>query len=444
MLVLHSMEPEGHSQAGPIRLVYRFAMDAGAGRGGLLPDTDAPVTSIERYARDVPNAVTDVLVLGIGGSSLGARSVVHALGGPNEFVRLDEGRRRVHFPDNPDPWSFGRLLERLDPCRTQVVVVSKSGRTVETAAQTLAAIDWMDACADASIGERFVAVTDPAQSPLRQLASEHGFRCFDIPSNVGGRFSVLTPAGLLPAVLAGLDVRGLLEGAKAARESCARGRLCQNPAGLFASLLHRHHTARGRGIQPLMPYSDALRPLSQWFVQIWAESLGKRYDRNGTMVECGPTPIAAVGPTDQHAQVQLFMEGPRDKIVTFIAVDEACRELTIPKRDGAYAVLGGHSFFDLLEYERRATAVALAQDERPSLTLHMARVDPFHLGALFFTLQAATAFAGSLYDVDTFDQPGVELGKRLTWGLLGRPGFIGARDEVLQAEARLGDVYVAS
>jgi glucose-6-phosphate isomerase len=191
----------------------------------------------------------------------------------------------------------------------------------------------------------------------------------------------------------------------------------------------------GRPLHVLMPYSDALRPIAAWFVQLWAESLGKRIDRSGRVIETGPTPIPAVGATDQHAQVQLFIEGPKDKLVTFIAIDEPPCDLAIPASSGDNAYLTGHTLAELLDAERRGTALALARNGRPSLCVHLPRLDAASLGGLFFLFEAATAFAGELLDVDAFDQPGVEEGKRLAFGLLGRQGYESHREAVLTLEA---------
>ncbi len=458
----------------PIRVRYAHAMSSGAGRGGLsdeslgarapafraaledvmrgvrvgdtgfwaLPSDTDTVGRIDAFASDIPAEITDVLVLGVGGSSLGARTAIHALGEPNEFLVPGQGKRRVHFADNPDPWHFGQLLERLAPDRTLVVSVSKSGGTLETAAMTLAAANWIDTYRRERMVRHFVAVTDPVDGPLRALAKTRGFPCFDIPKNVGGRFSVLTPAGLLPIALSGAPLRPLMRGAAALRTAAERPTLRENPAGLLSTLLHAHHLELGHAIQPLMPYADALRPFADWYVQLFAESLGKKHDRQGNLVEQGPTPVPAVGTTDQHAQMQLFIEGPRDKIMTFIALGESGRDLTIPHVEGEYAYLGGHSFFELLDAQRRASALSLAAAERPSITLEIPRVDAYHLGALFFLYEAVTAISGALYDVDAFDQPGVELGKRLANGLLSRPGFERDRAEALAAEADAGGQYV--
>jgi glucose-6-phosphate isomerase len=407
-----------------------------------LPADRRPLADMDRWLEALDPSIEEVLVLGIGGSSLGARAIYHALSGPPELAQPSPGRRRLHFPDNSDPWQLAALLERLPPERTLAIVTSKSGGTVETAAQYLAVRAWLDRAVGGDAARRhLVLITDPDQGPLRELARADDLMAFDIPPNVGGRFSVLTPVGLLPARLAGHDAHALLEGAEAMARACERSAVRENPAALLAALHVLHHRQHGRNIHVLMPYADALRPFAAWYVQLWAESLGKRLDRQGRPVETGPTPIPAVGATDQHAQVQLFMEGPRDKLVSFIAVRHHPADLTIPSSPGAFAYLGGHTFGALLDAERRGTTLALARDGRPSVTLRIDAVNATALGALLFLYEAATAFAGELYDVNAFDQPGVELGKRLATGLLGKPGHEEAAREVQEAEAALPDRY---
>jgi glucose-6-phosphate isomerase len=264
----------------------------------------------------------------------------------------------------------------------------------------------------------FLFTTDPAVGALRRIAEAEGIPALPVPPNVGGRFSVLSPVGLWPAAVTGVDIGALLEGAGAMVEACATDELRKNPAGLFATLLHEADVAGGKPIHVLMPYCDRLRSLALWFQQLWAESLGKGMR--------GPTPLPAVGATDQHSQVQLFMEGPKDKVVIFVAVADVGDPVAIPSLHAEIAelgYLGGHSLGELLDAERRATAEALRQGGRPSLTLELERVDAHALGALFMLFQIATVYGGALYGVDPLDQPGVELGKRLTYGLLGRSGF---------------------
>src|SRR5262249_6619802 len=260
--------------------------------------------------------------------------------------------------------------------------------------------------------------------------NQDGIPAVDIPSAVGGRFSVLTPVGILPAALVGMDTAGLLGGANEIAQRSVTDELAKNPSGIFAILEFLADTRLGRHIHVLMPYSDPLRDIADWFVQLWAESLGKHKTAGDAGI--GPTPLGALGATDQHSKVQLFMEGPGDKTVAFIAVNEIGTDLTIPKLHSdvkELGYLGGHKLGELLSIEQRATAGALARRGRPNFTIHVDRVDAHHLGALFMLLEIATIYAGELYGVNPLDQPGVELGKQFTYAMLGRPDAEQARQE---------------
>jgi glucose-6-phosphate isomerase len=371
-------------------------------------------------------------VLGIGGSSLGTRALVEALRSPQGLaVPEGDGKPRLHFPDNSDPWVLSHLLDSLDPRTTAALVISKSGGTVETAAQALIVRQWLERSVGADgVRARLVAITDPTSGTLRASAERDKLLTLPIPSNVGGRFSALTAVGLLPASLAGLDAAQLLAGAAAMADRCRNPQLRENPAGLIAAVHYLHHTQKGRPIHVMMPYSDRLRAFAAWYVQLWAESLGKRVDLQGKKVETGPTPLPAIGATDQHAQVQLFIEGPRDKLTTFISIEQPALDLTVPEASGADAYLSGLKLSRLLDAERQGTSEALASDGRPSVHLSLERLDASALGGLILLYEAATAFAGGLYGIDPFDQPGVELGKRLAFGLLGRAGYEAAATEI--------------
>lgn len=376
-------------------------------------------------------AVGDVVVLGIGGSALGPIALRTALGTPGWNLlepRGREGRPRLHVLDNVDPVSMRSLLDRLDLAATLFVVTSKSGGTAETMAQYLVIRGALQA-AGLPPAAHLQFITDPESGALRRIARDEGIPALPIPRAVGGRFSVLSAVGLLPAALMGIDVHGLLEGARSMLQRCEGEDWAQNPAGAFAVLQWLADTRHGRGAQVFMPYSDGLRDLAGWFIQLWAESLGKTRP-DGDHV--GPTPIAALGATDQHSQVQLFMEGPADKTITFVAVAELPTEVAIPTLHAEHAdlaYLGNHSLGELLHAEQRATAGALAARGRFNMTVALDRLDAWHVGGLIMMLEMATAFAGELYGINAFDQPGVELGKRYTYALFGRPGFDDARAE---------------
>ena len=371
-----------------------------------------------------------LVVIGIGGSALGAAALRDALLPPlwNEPDTAARGHApRLHILDNPDPDTVSALLGRLDPPRTLFNVVSKSGTTAETMAQFLVMWRKLEAAlGPGAMRSRLLVTTSPERGTLRELASEHGIPALPLPENVGGRFSVLSPAGLFPAAVTGIDIESVLGGAAAMAARCATPELAENPAGMLAALLHVADTELGARVQVFMPYADRLRGLAFWVQQLWAESLGKALDRRGRRVETGPTPLPAFGAADQHSILQLLMEGPRDKVVVFLVREAPAADVAIPAlfRDKpALGYLGGHTLFELLDRERRATAEALRREGRMNLAVTVDRVDARSLGALFMLFQIAVVYAGALYGVDPLDQPGVELGKLLTCGLMGRPGY---------------------
>ena len=423
--------PHGATEAGLTALAPRLAaahagLLADAARGILgfreLETQAAERARILEWARGAAKELEDVVVLGIGGSALGAVALRTALLPRDWNARsraLRGGRPRLHVLDNVDPRSVRGLLEVVDLPRTRFLVISKSGSTAETMSQYLFVRERLQAAGIAA-KDGIAFVTDPVKGVLRRVAKDEGIPTFEVPANVGGRFSVLSPVGTLPAALLGMDVEALIAGAAAMRDRCDNDRFRDNPALAFAALQWRAHVEAGQGMHVLMPYSDAFRDVAPWFVQLWAESLGKK---TGDGRHVGPTPIVAVGATDQHAQVQLFMEGPADKTVTFIEVEEPeGGELTIPGGGPAeLAYLGGHGFAELLRAECRATAGALATMGRPTMTLRVTRADAWHLGGLIMLFELATIYGGQLYEVDPLDQPGVELGKQLTYYQFGHP-----------------------
>lgn len=390
----------------------------------------AAVAEITRFAGGVGQAHDHVLVLGIGGSALGTRALVEALRGPAWNELDDEAREfwpRLTVLDNVDPTSVAAALRRIDPRRVLVNVVSKSGGTAETMAQYLVVRAWLEDALGAAAVRHLVFTTDPERGALRELASREGIAALAVPPAVGGRFSVLSPVGLLPAALVGIEVEQLLAGARRALAAAEAPELLENPAALWAGLQWEADQGLGRHIHVLMAYSDRLRAVGDWFCQLWAESLGKRVDRSGAVVHTGPTPLAAVGAVDQHSLVQLFVEGPADKTVTFLGVADHGEDVPIPAREGLppdLAYLPGHTLGGLLRAECEATAGALARAGRMSCRLELPDLTAAALGEALMFFQLATGYAGAWYGVNPFDQPGVELGKRLTYAALGRPGFV--------------------
>ena len=401
----------------------------------VLPEDAALRAALQADALASRSEIDDVVLCGIGGSALGPNMLRSALC-PPRWNELDLAARggwpRLHVMDNVDPVTMGALFDRVDLKRTRVLVISKSGGTAETMSQYLVVRDMLDKLGAEWPKTVLRFITDPEKGVLRAIAKTDGIVTYEIPPSVGGRFSVLTAVGLAPAAFIGIDIDALCAGAAAMRDRCEQAELAKNPAGVFAVLQHAHDQKNGRQIHVLMPYADALRDVANWFVQLWAESLGKVLPGGGNV---GPTPLPALGATDQHAQVQNFMEGPHDKTVTFIAVDTFARDITIPALHSNFpdlAYLGGATIGGLLDAERRATAGALASSGRPNGVLRIPAVDAQHLGELIMLFEYATAFAGALYGIDAYNQPGVELGKQFTYGIFGRPGFEADRDRVNQ------------
>lgn len=398
-----------------------------------LVDQGPTVRAIRTFAEGLGQAHDHVLVLGIGGSALGTKALLNALRRPGWNEWDDEGREffpRLTVLENVDPTSVAAALERIDPRRVLVNVISKSGGTAETMAQYLVVRAWLEKALGPAAYRHLVFTTDPARGALRELAQRDHVATLDVPPDVGGRFSVLSPVGLLPAALVGIDIDGLLEGARRALDRAESDDLFQNPAALYAALHWEADVKLGGDIHVLMPYTDRLREFAEWYRQLWAESLGKRVNREGHAVHLGPTPVAAVGATDQHSQVQLFMEGPFDKVITFVTVDDLGVDVPIPAApDGSpplpadLAYLPGHTLGELLRAEYEATSSALAQMGRMNCTLRLPDLTSPTLGEAIMFFQLATGYAGVWYGIDPFDQPGVELGKRLTYAAMGRPGY---------------------
>jgi len=401
---------------------------------GWLPFRELPyredyAESVKELLAGIPSSFHTLVNLGIGGSSLGGNALVSAAGdaGP-------ENRRNVLFPENIDPVFFHRVLRRLDLEHSLFSVVSKSGSTAETAAQFLVVRDELiRRFGMEGYRERVVVTTDPEKGDLAALAGRDGLRKLPFPEGVGGRFSVLSPVGLLPAAFAGIPIDQVLAGARAMDVRCRAGSIPENPAMMIAVLFHLS-AERGRRTVIFWPYSELLVPAADWFRQIWAESLGKKLSSSGSTVHAGQTPVRAVGVTDQHSQLQLYIEGPFDKIVCFLAVNDYGTIVEIPDSGVAlssFKYLQGKSLNDLIRAEEEATEMSLARAGRPNCKLVFPQINAFHMGEYFYLLEVATAFSGSLSRIDPFDQPGVEEGKRFTYGLLGREGYEDRLQEIL-------------
>jgi len=388
------------------------------------------VDEINQYAKSVKGKFSDMVVLGIGGSSLGGYALLRGLLHPYWNQLSDEqrgGQPRYYFVENVDADQIAPLMDMLNPERTLFLVISKSGTTAETMSAFMIAKAWLDKHRPADkVREHIVAITDAKKGVLRPVADEAGYQTFEVPDDVGGRFSVFSAVGMLPAALCGVSVSELQRGIRELDAQLQNPQLDKNLAAQGALIQYLLYERNKRNAV-FMPYSYRLASVSDWFVQLWAESLGKKFDLNGDVVHSGPTPVRAVGVTDQHSQVQLFNEGPNDKVFTFIAVGKPDRDLTIPSdqfttvEDLNY--LNGKPMSELMRAEFESTRASLTTNQRPNMTLSIPQVDAYHFAQLLYLLEVQTAIAGALLEIDPFDQPGVELAKKYTYALMGRKGY---------------------
>ena len=390
---------------------------------------------VKEFASMVVGRFENVLVLGIGGSALGGMAVTEALLKPYWNYLSEEQRKdfpRIFFLDNIDPDSMNSLLEILDLKKTLVNVITKSGDTAETMAQFMVLRDLMQKELGDDYRKHIIATTDKSVGVLKQLADQDGYKTFFIPEDVSGRFSVFTAVGLVPFALVGLDIDKIINGINDMDLELQNPDINQNIAAQGALIHYLMDKKLGKNISVMMPYSSRLRYLSDWFVQLWAESLGKEYNRVGEKVDVGPTPIKSVGATDQHSLVQLLNEGPADKLVTFIRLGEFDTTLEIPKifEYTGVGYLGGKTINDLMNAEADATMVSLAEHSRPSITFNIDKLDEYNIAQLMYTLEIQTAIAGELYNINAFDQPGVEQSNNYVYGLMGRLGYEGSADEI--------------
>jgi glucose-6-phosphate isomerase len=385
--------------------------------GGLpllrLPERQDDLAATLAAAKRLSAGASDVVFLGTGGSSLGGQTLAQLAGHAVPGVGLLRGEPRIHFMDNLDPETFSLFLARLPLATTRFVAISKSGGTGETLMQTAAVLEALGAKAAAPISELVIGLTEPdkpgRRNGLRDLLAPYGVTMLEHDPGVGGRFSVLSNVGLLPAAVLGLDVTAIRAGAAAALAPVlSRAEPAAVPAAVGAALAVSLAETRGKTISVLMGYADRLERFARWYVQLWAESLGK--DGKGT------TPLGALGPVDQHSQLQLFIAGPRDKLFTVITVDVAGRGPIINSELAARAGepgFGGKTIGDLVAAQGRATADTLAKNGCPVRAIHLDRLDERTLGELLMHFMLETIIAAHLLGVDPFDQPAVEEGKIL-------------------------------
>lgn len=383
---------------------------------------------VKEYASAMEGKFENLLILGIGGSALGGIAVTEALLKPYWNLLPAEKRNnkpRIFFLDNIDPDQINGMLEMLDLKKTLVNVITKSGSTAETMSQFMIVKDILERELGEGYKSNIVATTDASSGILRQLADQEGYKTFVVPDDVGGRFSIFSAVGLLPFALVGLDIDEILTGVKDMDLLLKNTDINENIAAQNALIHYLMDTQNGKNLSVMMPYSSRLKFVSDWYVQLWAESLGKEVDKKGKKVNCGPTPLKALGATDQHSQIQLYNEGPNDKVINFIRVGEFDTTLEIPRIFDYTGIgyLGGKTINTLINAEADATKVALTDFNRPNVTLTLPKVNGYYVAQLLYMLEVQTAIAGELYNIDTFNQPGVEQAKNYTYALMGRAGY---------------------
>lgn len=394
-----------------------------------LGDNAQLIQTIKAYADSVKGKFDNVVVLGIGGSALGGLAVTEALLKPYWNALSNEQRNgypRIFFLDNIDPDQISGLLNTLDLEKTLFNVISKSGTTAETMSQYIIVHEKLKAVCGENYKDHIVVTTDEKKGVLRQIAQQEGFAAFPVPNDVGGRFSVFSAVGMLPFALVGINIEELQRGMKEITPSLQNKDLYQNIAAQNAIIHVLLDQKKGKKISVCMPYSSRLRYVSDWYCQLWAESLGKEKDLKGNIVNTGQTPVKALGATDQHSQIQLYNEGPNDKVITFIRVNKFENDLKIPATYSNISELeymSNKTINELINAEANATRITVSGYHRPNVTITLPEVNEFYLAQLMFMFEVQTAFAGKIYNINPFDQPGVEQAKNYTYALMGRKGY---------------------
>lgn len=414
---------------------------------------DEVLTKIEACAKYVRDRFDSFVVLGIGGSALGPIAVQQALNHMrwNELPKEKRNGPKLYIEDNVDPERIASLLEVLDIKKTCFNVITKSGATAETMSQYLIIADILQREVGEGWQDHIIATTDAETGNLAKLAKLHQHRMFIIPDGVGGRFSEMSPVGLLAAAVCGIDIRSMLEGAQMMDEACkGSDSIWENPALLEAVLQYVAMNQIGKNIQVVLPYADSLRGIADWFCQLWAESIGKNRTRKDEAVNVGQTPVKALGVTDQHSQLQLYTEGPFDKVITFIKVENYRAITTIPssgtsgledsKEARDLLFLCGKTHNALIEAERQGTEYALYKAGRMSQTIILPEVSAHTIGQLLYFFEMVTAYMGEMLDINAYNQPGVEESKVASYAVLGCEGekYEMKRKEIAERPMRQG------
>ena len=390
---------------------------------------------VREFAAMVENRFDNILILGLGGSALGGKAVCEALLPPYWNFLTKEQRNnypRIFFLDNIDPDQMNSLLKILDLKKTLVNVITKSGSTAEVMAQYMVLKNLMEKELGDDYRKNVIATTDKNIGILKQLSDQEGYKTFYIPDDVEGRFSVFSAVGLLPFALVGINIEEITQGIKDMDLALKNTDINYNIAAQNALIHYLMDVKRGKKISVMMPYSNRLRFVADWYCQLWAESLGKERDKNNNIVNTGQTPVKAIGVTDQHSQIQLYNEGPNDKIINFLRVKEFDTTLEIPNifEYTGISYLGGKTMNQLFNAEADSTMASLIDYKRPNVTITIPKVTPYYLGQLLYMFEVQTAITGALYNIDAFNQPGVEQSKNYTYALMGRIGYEDSANEL--------------
>lgn len=411
-----------------------------------LPYSQAKVVDeIMSFAKSVRKKFDNFVVLGIGGSALGPMAVFQALCHlrHNELPKSKRKAPKFYVEDNVDPERMTALLDVLKLEKTMFNVITKSGSTSETMSQYLIIMDLLKKAFGDKAKEHIVATTSQDKGNLIKIAKQEGLKTFYIPDGVGGRFSELCPVGLLPAAVLGINIKELLRGAASMDRRCKVKNYKRNPA-LMAAALQYICINKGKNISVMMPYADSLKLMADWYCQLWGESLGKAVDLDGNTVYVGQTPVKALGVTDQHSQVQLYTEGPFDKVITLVGVENYRSQVTISQGCEDFpdvSFLSGHTLNELIKAEMLATEYALTKNRRLNNLIMLPEVNAHTIGQLLMFFMMQTAYIGSMLNIDAFNQPGVEEGKNATYALLGRKGYEKKAEE-LQNKKQKSDKYI--
>lgn len=394
-----------------------------------LPYDDDMLDAIKKEVEHFRDRCDVLIVLGIGGSALGNIALQSALN-PYTYNLLSDRTRngpQLFVLDNVDPETIKGVIDLITPKikKTIINVISKSGETAETAAQFILFRDLLQSKLGKKYKENILATTDASGGTLREICKQEEYRTLEVPEGVGGRFTVLSAVGLFSAAMCGIDIDALMAGAQDMDKRLKESDLMKNPAAMIAAI-NFTLDQKGKNMSVMMPYSTGLYYLADWYRQLWAESLGKQNGLKKKNVYAGQTPIKALGTTDQHSQVQLYREGPNDKVITFLEVERFQNKLTIPtsmKHVETLAYLANQNFQTLINSEKVGTEYALLESQRPTMTVVFPTVSAETVGQFLYMYEVAVTYMGALYEINTFDQPAVQLGKDATYALMGKNGF---------------------